>query len=111
MNRIQQVIHFRALDAAAIRRIVDKILAGVRERLQERGLKLVVADSAYDVLMQRGYDPKFGAREMERAVDQLLVQPLGRALLETRFAAGSTVSVGGKDGVLIFEQAAASNRR
>jgi len=52
-----------------------------------------------------GIDPQFGAREMEPAVDRLLVQPLGRALLAGRFAAGTTMCVDIHDGELLLEDA------
>ena len=55
--------------------------------------------------MKEGFDPHFGAREMERAIDRLLVQPLGKALLEGRFAEGTTVRVDARDEKLVLEDA------
>ena len=53
-------------------------------------------------------DPRFGAREMERAIDRLLVQPLGRALLEGRIGEGALVRVDAADGGLVLADEAAT---
>ena len=77
--------------------------AGLRLRLRERGIGLELTGPAYSLLMQEGFDPQYGAREMERAVDRLVVQPLGRALLAGRFVAGTTVQVDARNGEMVLE--------
>jgi ATP-dependent Clp protease ATP-binding subunit ClpC len=109
LNRIQHMVFFYPLDEAAVRRIIDKILDGVRGRLRERDITLELAESAYGLLMKKGFDPDFGAREMERAVERLLVQPLGRALLEGRFLGGATVRVHARGEALALEDARPPN--
>jgi ATP-dependent Clp protease ATP-binding subunit ClpC len=102
-NRIQQVVFFYPLGADAVRGIVDKILASVQERLQPRGIKLELAGDAYELLMREGFKPRYGAREMERTVDRLLVQPLAKALLQQRFSDGGRIRVRAQGGQLAFE--------
>ncbi len=102
VNRISQMVVFQPLTADAIRRIIDKILTGLRQRLTERGLALRIAPAVYDWLMVKGYSPAYGAREMERAIEINLVQPLGQALLGGRFQAGNEVQVAVAAGALTF---------
>jgi ATP-dependent Clp protease ATP-binding subunit ClpA len=103
LNRIQHIAFFYPLDEASVRQIIDKVLAGVRARLRERGITLELTEAAYALLMKEGFDPHMGAREMERAVDRLLVQPLGKALLEGRFAEGATVRVDARGREMVME--------
>ena len=84
VNRIRQVVVFHPLGEAVVRRIIDKIVDGLRERLLERRIEVILDGSAYEVLMKEGFSRELGAREMERAVERLLAQPLGKALLEGR---------------------------
>jgi ATP-dependent Clp protease ATP-binding subunit ClpC len=105
LNRIQRTVFFFPLSQESLRQIIDKILGGLRQRLRGRRVNVELSEAAYDLLMQEGSHPQFGAREMERAIDRLLVQPLGKALLEGRFAEGTTVRVDAGDGELVLEDA------
>jgi len=104
-NRIQETVFFYPLSKEALRRVVDKVLDGVCTRLKERKMELALSDEAYDVLITAGYDPAFGARELERAVERLLVQPLGKALLEGRFEEGAALYVTVRDRELVLQDA------
>jgi ATP-dependent Clp protease ATP-binding subunit ClpC len=100
VNRMGRLVFFDPLDADAIRRIIDKILDGIRQRLQSRRIELHVTPPVYDALMRTGFDPQSGAREMERTVDRLIVQPIGKGLLEGRFRDGDFITISaGKDGI------------
>jgi len=79
------------------------VLDGLSERLAGRSLSLALDESAYDLLMRQGFDERYGARAMERTVDQLLAQPLSRLLLESKFPPGATVRVRVEDGRVVFE--------
>jgi ATP-dependent Clp protease ATP-binding subunit ClpC len=105
LNRIQRTVFFYPLSQESIRQIIDKILGGLRERLRGRRVDVELTEAAYALLMQEGFHAQFGAREMERAIDRLIVQPLGKALLEGRFAEGTTVRVDAADGELLLEDA------
>ncbi|MSR64894.1 MAG: ATP-dependent Clp protease ATP-binding subunit [Verrucomicrobiae bacterium] len=103
VNRIDRSVFFYPLGSDAVRAIIDKILNSLRARLHERRISLELTDDAYTLLMQEGFDPELGAREMERTVDRLLVQPLGKALLERRFAEGATVRVDARGNEMVME--------
>ncbi len=93
INRISQIVVFQPLSADVVRQIIDKILNGLRDRLAERRITLQLTTAVYDWLMPEGYNPAYGAREMERAIELKLVQPLGQALLAGKFPAGAEVHV------------------
>lgn len=103
LNRIGQIVYFYPLSPAVIRQIVEKTLNGVRQRLRVQHLRLKLTEGAYELLMERGYNPELGAREMERTIEQLLVRPLGRAILQGQFSPNSLVCADARDGQLHFE--------
>jgi len=102
-NRIGHVIIFQPLSGAIVRQIIDKILDKLRALLQPQRLALRLTNAAYDLLMAEGYDPQLGAREMERTVERLLTQPLGKAILEKRFTPGTTMRVDAREEALVLE--------
>jgi ATP-dependent Clp protease ATP-binding subunit ClpC len=83
VNRIDEIVTFKPLDLAALRRIVDHYLDGIRAHLEGRRVKLELDEGVGDLLLERGYRPEWGARELRRCVDRLIRQPLARALLES----------------------------
>jgi ATP-dependent Clp protease ATP-binding subunit ClpC len=93
LNRIDATVVFRSLSRDDIRKIVDLMLQRVRGELTEQQIKIEVTDAAKDLLMERGYDPTFGARPMRRAIQNLVEDPLAEALLEGRFKSGDTVLI------------------
>ncbi|HZU06220.1 MAG TPA: ATP-dependent Clp protease ATP-binding subunit [Chloroflexota bacterium] len=93
LNRIDATVVFRSLSRDDIRKIVDLMLQRVRGELTEQQIKIEVTDAAKDLLMERGYDPVFGARPMRRAIQNLIEDPLAEALLEGRFKSGDTVLI------------------
>ena len=105
LNRIQRIVVFYPLGEASLRQIIDKALSRLRAQLRERRVDVELTEAAYEVLIKEGFHPRFGARELERAIDRLVVQPLGKALLEGRFAEGTIVRVDAGDGELVLEDA------
>ncbi len=98
LNRIRNVVFFYPLSEEAIRQIIDKILWGLRQRLSHRLISLEMHPEAYDLLMEEGFDPRYGAREMERAIERLIVQPLSKDLLSGRFEDRFSIMVRVKNG-------------
>lgn len=91
LNRIDEVIMFRPLSRADIRRIIDIQLALVNRRLRASQLELVVDDSVYEVLAEAGFDPQFGARPLKRAIQQMLLNELSKEVIAGRLQAGNVV--------------------
>ena len=100
LNRIDATVVFRALTLDEIREIVDLMLKRVRAQLAEQRLQLELTDEAKDMLVDKGYDQKFGARPLRRVIQNLIEDPLAEAILEGRFPPGTTVLAVVEDGEL-----------
>ncbi len=93
VNRIDDIIRFRALSQDDIGRIVEIQLGHLQRRLAERRLALDVSDEARAWLAQRGYDPLYGARPLKRVIQREVADKLALALLEGAYAEGGAVKV------------------
>ncbi|MEO5559835.1 MAG: ATP-dependent chaperone ClpB [Dokdonella sp.] len=102
INRLDEIVVFRALDKVQIRAIARIQTDYLAKRLGERQLKLELSDKALDLLGNIGFDPVYGARPLKRAIQQQLENPLARAILEGQFPPGDTVQVDVRDGRLVF---------
>ncbi len=103
LNRIDATVVFRSLTLMEIRKIVDLMLARVRGALTEQQIALEVTDPAKDYLVEKGFDPKFGARPLRRAIQNLVEDRLAEGLLNGEFQRGTTVAVDSRDGELVYE--------
>jgi ATP-dependent Clp protease ATP-binding subunit ClpC len=102
LNRIDEVIVFRALNQAEITEIIDLMVKPLLQQLEERGIKLALSASARELLVKEGFDPAFGARPLRRAVQRLIENPLSEELLKGNLPPGTTVRVESTEGKLSF---------
>ncbi|HET7780464.1 MAG TPA: AAA family ATPase, partial [Rudaea sp.] len=102
INRLDEIVVFRALDKTQIRQIARIQIEYLAKRLTERQLALKLSDKALDLLGNVGFDPVYGARPLKRAIQQQLENPLAREILEGKFRSGDTVSVDAQGGKLVF---------
>jgi len=93
INRLDNVIVFRALAREHIRQIVNLEIEKVAERLVENEITLKASDAALDKLSEEGYDPDMGARPLRRVIQQKVEDPLSDALLAHEFTNGDVVFV------------------
>ena len=93
LNRIDASVVFRALGKEQIRDIIDLQLSRTQKQLTEQRLTMEVTEDAKDVLMDKGFDPVFGARPMRRAIQNLIEDPLAEGLLHGRFQPGDVVLI------------------
>jgi ATP-dependent Clp protease ATP-binding subunit ClpB len=105
LNRVDEIIVFKPLTQEQLQAIVDIQLARVQKRLDERKIALVVTDRARRLLVERGWDPVYGARPLKRAIQRMVQDPLAMMLLSGKFGEGDTVEVDARDGELVFEKA------
>src|SRR5487761_467022 len=98
LNRIDEVIVFKALTEEQLTAIVDIQLKRLENRLADRRVRLVVTDAARKLLAQRGWDPVYGARPLKRAIQRLVQDPLAMMLLEGKFGEGDTIAADAKGG-------------
>ena len=93
VNRIDDIVRFRALTEADLERIVDIQLRGLTSRLAQRRIALDVTAAAKQALASEGYDPAFGARPLKRVIQREIADPLAMAVLEGAYTEGATVTV------------------
>ena len=103
LNRIDATVVFRALGREQIREIIDLQLGRTAKQLTEQRLTMEVSDGAKDLLMDKGFDPVFGARPMRRAIQNLIEDPLAEGLLHGRFQPGDVVLIDRSGDDLILE--------
>jgi len=104
LNRLDDLIVFRALTKPDLVQILDLEIAKVMERLKARNIVLQLDDKAKDFLVSRGYDPLYGARPMRRAVERSLEDPLAEEILKGAFHEGEPLLVGLENDHLTFSQ-------
>ena len=93
VNRIDDIVEFRALTETDLGRIVDIQLRSLVDRLAQRRIALTVTEAARQRLARDGYDPAFGARPLKRVIQRELADALALAILEGRYGDGDTVVV------------------
>jgi ATP-dependent Clp protease ATP-binding subunit ClpC len=105
LNRLDEVIVFRPLIKDDLYDIIEIELAKVRERLEDRGMKLDLDQGAKDFLIDKGYNPDFGARPLRRAISTYVEDPLAENLLSGEFKSGQLILVTHKEDAenLFFE--------
>jgi ATP-dependent Clp protease ATP-binding subunit ClpB len=93
LNRVDEVVVFRALTESQLARIVEIQLEGLRRRLAERRITLEVTEEARAHLARVGYDPVFGARPLKRAIQREVETPVARLIVAGKLRDGDTVRV------------------
>ena len=104
LNRIDDIIIFRALAMADIERIIEIQLGLIRKRLQERKLSLELTEGAKHYIAQAGYSPVYGARPLKRVLQKQILDPLALQLLEGAFVEGDRIVIDENDGRVIFRK-------
>ena len=106
LNRLDDVIVFRQLAKPDLITILGLEVKKVMERLKHKNIQLVLDDKATDFLVEKGFDPQYGARPMRRSVEKHLEDPLAEELLRGNLNPGEPVQVSAADGKLTFTQSA-----
>jgi len=108
LNRLDDVIVFRSLSKPDLISILDLEIQKVTARLQHRKIRLELDEKAKDFLVQKGYDPTYGARPMRRSVERYLEDPLAEELLRGNLHENDPVQVTLGEDKLVFSQPAAA---
>jgi ATP-dependent Clp protease ATP-binding subunit ClpC len=114
LNRVDDVIVFRPLNRNDLKQIIDIELQKVRERLEDQGLALELSDEAKDFIIDKGYNPDFGARPLRRAIENYVEDPLSEEMLKGEFKGKDTIRVTvrevGTEKQLYFEASAKAEK-
>ncbi len=102
LNRIDHVVVFKALSQNDIRKIIDLQLELLNKRLAEQNISIEFDRSAKELLVSEGYDPKYGARPLRRAITNLIEDKLASEILDGLIKPGDRVKVSAVDKKVIF---------
>src|SRR5437762_734049 len=102
LNRLDEIIVFHSLGKPELLRIVDLEVDKVLTRIKAKEVHIELKPSAKEFLIEKGYDPQYGARPMRRAVERFLEDPLAEELLRGNVKPGDRVEVETADGKLSF---------
>ena len=104
LNRIDDIIVFRPLVKEDLVNIVSIEIGYVAARLKEQNISLEVSQEVKDFLIEKGFDPVFGARPLKRTIQRFLEDPLASEIIAKKYKDGSKIKVTRKNDELIFEQ-------
>ena len=110
LNRLDDTIVFHALDKEALMRILDLEIKKVVQRLEKKGINLVLDKKARDFLVKKGHDPEYGARPMRRAVERFMEDPLAEEILRGKLVEGRSINVSADEEKLTFSQKSAAEK-
>ncbi len=101
-NRLDEIVRFNQLSPEVMRRVVDKFVREVDTQLRDKKVRIELTDAAREWLGERGYDPKFGARPLERVIQTELKDKLADEILFGKLSKGGVARVdAGEDGLVL----------
>ena len=103
LNRIDDIIVFHGLTKEQLYEIIEIELEDVKERLKEQGIKIELDKAAKELLIEKGFDPVFGARPLKRTIQRFLEDPLAEEIIAKTFEKDKTVKVTAENGRLVFK--------
>ena len=92
LNRIDEIVTFKPLTQAELRQIINLLLKDIVEKLNEKGAELIVTDKAKELILNHGYDKKYGARPLKRAIQKLLEDKLAKLSLMGQIQEGTQIT-------------------
>ena len=102
-NRLDGVITFAKLGKPVMMKIVGKFLVELKDMVKDKGIAITVTDEALDYLVDKGFDPKMGARPLQRVIDKEIKRPLSKQILFGSLKKGGTVTIDYKDGDIVLD--------
>ena len=103
LNRLDEIICFKPLTKTELNGIIDILTSALRQRLEDKSLGLEITDSAKQLIIDRGFDPVFGARPLKRYLQSTVETLIARAILAGDMPAGHVIKVDVRDGELVCE--------
>ena len=100
LNRLDEIIMFKPLTKENLSGIIDILMEGLKKRLADKTLKLEVTDAAKSLIIERGFDPNYGARPLKRYLQSAAETLIAKEILRGDLAAGSTLVLDAENGEL-----------
>ncbi len=93
LNRVDDIIMFKSLGREEIHKIIDLELAKLFSRIEDLGYKLNLTEKAKDFIVDKGYDEKYGARPLKRALQKFIEDPLAEEIIQSNLLEGDTIQM------------------
>jgi len=98
LNRIDDMILFKSLQRESIHKIIDLELAKLYGRINDLGYQIQLTEKAKDFIVDKGYDEKFGARPLKRAIQKYIEDPLAEEIIKSHLKSGDTIKLDIEEG-------------
>jgi len=103
LNRVDDLIVFHQLTKEHLYEIIDIEISEVKKRLKEQDIEITLDKEAKEFLIEKGFDPVFGARPLKRTIQRYIEDPLAEEIIGAKFKPGSTVKLTRKGNELAFK--------
>ena len=103
INRFDGIVTFRALTRKEVGKIFDNLINELRSRLVRKGIHLVIKPAAKRLLVEKGYDEKYGARPLRRAIQDELEHQIADGILSGAYEKGSVLEVSARKGTITVD--------
>lgn len=104
LNRMDEIIVFKQLSKISMKKIVDILISEVESRLTERNIKFDLDESSKELLVEKGFDPEFGARPIKRTIRRLIEDPLSEEILKGNVKDGKHIRLVRADDKIKFKE-------
>jgi len=114
LNRIDDMIMFKSLGREEIHKIIDLELDKLYQRINNLGYQIELTEKAKDFIVDRGYDEKFGARPLKRAIQKYIEDPLAEEIIKSNLSDGDTITMDvqeGKEELSVAVKKAKANKK
>ncbi len=106
LNRIDEIIHFSSLSREELKQVMDLMLKNFMKGLREKGIEASVSDSAKELVLQNGYDEKYGARPLRRAISRYIEDEVAQSFIKGDIKAGDHIKIVADDNQIRVEKQA-----
>ncbi|MEA3494287.1 MAG: AAA family ATPase [Candidatus Margulisiibacteriota bacterium] len=104
LNRVDETIVFHPLTDVELKQIAGLIITDVQKQMRNQEMELEITEAAKEIIVKEGYEPKFGARPLHRAVQRLIENPLSNEIIEGKFKPGDIVRADVQDKKIVFKK-------
>ena len=98
LNRLDEIVYYKPLTKDNITKIIDLLIKGLSERLEDKQLKLVITPRAKELIIENGYDPVYGARPLKRYLQSKIETLIARTIIAEDLQPGNTIEIGALNG-------------
>ena len=103
LNRLDEIVMFKPLSKSDIRGIIDLLVKDIKRRIEDKEISLTVTDRALDYIVEKAYEPKYGARPLRRKIQNEIEDQLAEEILDGKVKKGDEVIVTTKKNAVVFE--------